>query len=286
LTPARAENIFWATMMRRTLLVAGAVLLGLVPARLHAQAPVPPGLPQYVLLGLEGVTVRAKVRVSAGAVGTVNGSMQLGRSVQVTNAVAAPMVRLGRATRTGRLFCHFVTGPPLLPVCNSFTDPLVDPALLTPVAVEPGEADLGVPPRTGTSPVAAGSFGDVRVGAGSVLQLAGGDYSMRSLRIGPRARVLCNSACRIGVLEVVRLRRGAELGAGVRASANLARIDIALADATRPAFVARARATLSGTVFAPGGNVVLGPLGDYRGAVVGRTIVVGPRVTLRGDSAL
>ncbi len=273
--------------MRRVLLIAaGAALAGLTPARLYAQTAVPPGLSQYVLLGLEGVTLRAGAQVIAGAIGTVNGAARLGRSVRVTNAVAGPMVRLGRATRTGRLFCHFVTGPALLPVCNAFTDPLVDPALLPPVTVAPGLADLGVPPRTGTSPVPEGSFRDVRVGAGSVLQLSGGSYSMRSLRIGRRARVVCNSACRIGVLESVRLRRGAELGASVRASANLVRIDIAAAELSRPAFVARTRATLSATIFAPDGDVVLGPLGDFRGAVVGHTIVVGPRATLRGDSAL
>jgi hypothetical protein len=286
LTPEPRQNIFYATTMRTLLLlVAGAALAGLAPARLHAQTA-PPGLPQYVLLGLEGVTVRAGARVTAGAVGTLNGFVRLGRSARVTNAVAGPMVRLGRATRTGRLFCHFVTGPPLPPVCNAFTDPLVDPALLPPVTVEPGEADLGVPPRTGTSPVPAGSFRDVRIGAGGVLQLAGGSYSMRSLRIAPRARLVCNSACRIGVRELVRLRRGAELGAAVRASANTVRIDIAATELSRPAFVARARATLSATVFAPDGDVVLGPRGDYRGAVIGRTIRVGPGATLRGDSAL
>ena len=262
-----------------------AALAALAPARLHAQTT-PPGLPQYVLLGLEGVTVRAGVRVTAGAIGTVNGTTRLGRSVQTTNAVAGPMVRLGRVARTGRLFCHFVVGPPVLPVCNAFTDPLVDPALLPPVSVAPGSSDLAVPARTGTSPVAAADFQDVRIGAGGVLQLAGGSYNMRSLRIGPRARVVCNSDCRIGVLETVRLRRGATLGASVRAAANGARIDIAPSVGTRPAFVARARATLSATIFAPDGDVVLGPFGDYRGAVVGRTIVVGRGARLRGDSAL
>ena len=72
----------------------------------------------------------------------------------------------------------------------------------------------------------------------------------------------------------------------VRAAANGARIDIAPSVGTGPAFVARARATLSATVFAPDGDVVLGPFGDYRGAVVGRTIVVGRGARLRGDSAL
>ena len=53
-----------------------------------------------------------------------------------------------------------------------------------------------------------------------------------------------------------------------------------------PVFVARARANVSATVFAPGGDVVLGPRGSYRGAVLGRTVVVGPAATVRVDSAL
>lgn len=237
------------------------------------------------MLALAGVTIARESRVLSGAVGSVEGTVRLGREARVTNVVAGPTVRLGRDSRTGRLFCHLVSGPPALPLCNAFTDPLLDPALLMPVPVVPGTVDLRLAPRTGTAPVPAGSFGDVRIGAGSVLQLSGGAYAARSLRIGRGARLVCATDCRIGVLGPVRLRRGAELGATSPMRANTVRVDIA-ASGPVAAFVARPRASVSATIFAPAGDIVLGPLGDYRGAFIGRTATVRPRATVRGDSAL
>jgi hypothetical protein len=178
-----------------------------------------------------------------------------------------------------------VTGPSPLPSCLSFTDPLIDPALLAPVTVAPGTADMRVPAHSGTAPVPAGSFRDVRVGAGAVLQLYGGAYAFNSLRIGRQARVECTTDCRIGVLGPVRLRGGAVLGASAPARANTARIDVA-ATGPEPAFVARPHANVSATIFAPGGAVVLGGLGAHRGAFIGRTVIVGPEATVRADSAL
>jgi hypothetical protein len=62
-------------------------------------------------------------------------------------------------------------------------------------------------------------------------------------------------------------------------------VDIAAAGPSA-AFVARPRANVSATIFAPAGRIALGPLGNYRGAFIGRTEVVGPSATVRGDSAL
>ena len=250
-----------------------------------AQLLPPPDLSDYAILGLDNVTVRRESRVLSGAVGAVGGTVRLGREARVSNVLAGPTVLLGPSTRTGTLFCHIVGGPPTLPVCNAFIDPLVDPALLMPVPVEPGTDDLRLPPHRGTAPVLAGSFADIRVGRGSVLQLYGGTYTARSLRLGPKARVICTTDCRIGVLEKVRLRPGAELGASVPIRANTVRIDVAWAGPL-PAFVARPGSNVAATIFAPAGDIVLGPLGSYRGAFIGRNVLIGPQATVRGDSAL
>jgi hypothetical protein len=251
----------------------------------HAQVPAPPALADYAVLGVDGVTIRHDSRVLSGAVGAVNGMVRLGRGARVSNAVAGPMVRLRSKTRTGRLFCHLVSGPPVLPSCNAFTDPLVDPALLAPVPVVPGTEDLFIAAHTGTAPIPPGSFRDVRVGAGSVLQLAGGTYTARSLRIGRRARVTCAAACRISVLASIRLRSGATLGAASAQQAGSARVDITGGE-PGPVFLAGPRANVSATIFAPAGDVALGRLGAYRGAFVGRTVTVAPEATVRGNSAL
>jgi hypothetical protein len=123
------------------------------------------------------------------------------------------------------------------------------------------------------------------VGKGALLQLAGGIYAARSIRVAPTGRLVCADACRIGVLERVVLAPRAELGAGAPLRANQVRLDIA-ASGVGQAFHAGARAAVAATIFAPSGKLVLGARGTYRGAYVGRTVVVGPAATVRADSAL
>lgn len=260
-----------------------AVLLAVGSAR--AQTPAPPGLAEYAVLGVAGVRIGRQSRVVSGAVGSVAGTVRLGAKARVSSVVAAPTVRLGLAAHAGTLFCHLVSGPPTLPTCDAFTDPLVEPALLAPVPVTPGSADLRIPAHTGTAPTPPGSFRDVRVGAGGLLQLYGGVYAARSLRIAPGGRVVCASDCRLEVEGRVRLGAGAELGSVAPTRADTARVDIA-ASGPAAAFLARQRANVNATIFAPAGDVIVGRLGSYRGALVGHTVVIGPRVTIRGDSAL
>jgi hypothetical protein len=123
------------------------------------------------------------------------------------------------------------------------------------------------------------------VGARGVLQLAGGDYSARSIRIGRGGRLLCVGACRLAVAEDVVLGRRAEIGAASRQRAGTARIDVAGRPGA-PAFATRARTRVSATVYAPDGAIALGGGGSYRGAYVGRTVTIGPGASVRVDSAL
>jgi hypothetical protein len=164
------------------------------------------------------------------------------------------------------------------------TIPIVAPELLVPIAVEPGSSDLVVPPRMGSAPVAAGSFGAVVVGKGSLLQLAGGAYQVRSIRLARSARLVCLAECRVGVLESVRLGAAAQLGAAQGLSPTRVRFDVGTA-AVGVAFRAGPRAIVAATVFAPTGTVVLGPRGDYRGAFVGRSVTLRPRSRVRESSA-
>jgi len=124
------------------------------------------------------------------------------------------------------------------------------------------------------------------VRAGGVLQLAGGSYQMRSIRLARAARLVCIDDCRITVAENVRLARRAQLGAAQGLGARRARVDItsALADGT-PAFFTAPRAIVAATIFAPGGDVVLGAHGEYRGAYVGRSVWVRAGGIVREASA-
>jgi hypothetical protein len=282
--------------IRRPVLLA-AGLLGLAGA---AAAQSQPALHAYAVLGLESVRVGPGARVQPGAVGAMAGSVRLAASVAVPGSVVADSVRVARSTRVGRLFCRLVSGGTFgpgvvggptvggapVPGCRGLTTPIVDPALLAPVAVAPGSDDFLVPARTSSAPIPAGTFGAVTVGRGALLQLAGGSYQVRSIRLARAARLVCLDDCRIGVAEGVRLGRRAQLGAAqglLRASG--ARVDIAAATDDALAFRTGPNVIVAATIFAPAGDILLGPGGDYRGAFVGRAVTVRSRGRVREDSA-
>src|SRR5439155_1729565 len=162
-------------------------------------------------------------------VGTAGGTLVLRNHVRIGGTVAADMIRLDNDATASRFFCRFVVlshgggavgGPVVgggaLPGCRAFTPPLVDPTLLAPVAVVPGGTDVRVRPFSGTAPLPAASLRDVVVGRGALLQLVGGSYTARSIRIAPNGRLVCVDACRIGVLERIVLAPRA--GGGFRRS--------------------------------------------------------------------
>ena len=242
-----------------------------------------PGLQNYALLGLESVRVGPGARVQPGAVGATAGSVRLAAGVAVPGTVVADSIRLARGTRVGRLFCRIVTGGAILG-CHALGLPVIDPALLSPVAVTAGDTEMRIPARTGGSPVPAGAFGAVSVGRGSLLQLAGGEYQVRSIRLARGARLVCLAECRIGVAETVRLGARAQLGAVDGLPPARVRIDVA-ASSDDVVFRTGPGATVAGTIFAPGGAVVLAAGGDYRGAYVGRSVTVRARSRVREASA-
>lgn len=265
-------------------------VMALVAALLivSAEVPVaqqPPELSDYSVLGLESVRMRPAARAVSGAVGAVDGTVTMQHDARVAGAVVAGTVELARDTRIGRTFCGIVIGPPPLPACVAPPSPVVDPALLPPVAVTPGGTDLTVPTRTGIAPVPPAAFDEIVVGRGSVLTLSGGEYTARSIRLAAGAQLLCNEACHIGVAETVKLGPRAELGARGGLSPQSVRVDVAGGSAP-PAFRGKPRSAVTGTIYAPAGAVRLGKLGTYRGAFVGRDVIVGAGAQVRVGSAL
>lgn len=280
-------------MIRAVLLVA--LLVGL-PGAAAAQSQ--PALRAYAILGVNEVRVGANVRVQPGAVGATAGSVRLATAAQVPGTVVGDSVRVARRVRVGRLFCGLVSGAGFgpgvvggptvggspIPGCLKLTPPVVDPTLLVPVTVAPGTTDMVVGPRSSAAPLAPGAYGALRVGRGSLLQLDGGAYQVRSIRLAPTARLVCVDDCRIGVAENVRLGPKAQLGAVKGLMAERVRFDIA-AGTTGAAFRAGPHTVVAGTVFAPTGTVLLGPNGDYQGAFVGSTVVVRTRSQVHEQSA-
>jgi hypothetical protein len=272
--------------MSRVGLVRLAVAVFLAVSARPGVAQQPPQLGDYSVLALEDVLLKAGARLVSGAAGAVDGTVTLKRGARVAGTIVAGTLELARDSRVGRTFCGIVIGRPPLPACNLPPSPVVDPALLPPVSVVPGVNDLEVPSRTGIAPVGPGSFDEVIVGRGALLNLSGGDYTARSIRVAADGQLLCSEACRIGVAESIRLGPRAELGARGGLSPQNVRIDVAGSGSQPPAFRGKPRSSVTGTIYAPAGVVRLGRLGSYRGAFVGTEVIVGPEAQVRLGSAL
>ncbi len=274
-----------------SIVLAVGLLAGYSGPAAAQRTPVQPTLDAYALLGVDSVRLAPGVEVRPGAVGVMAGGVRLGGRAQVSGSVVADAVHVARRVDVGRLFCGLVSGPGFspaggstVPSCLQMTKPIADAALLAPVAVVPGTADVRVRRRSGSAPLAPGAYGAIVVGPGSVLPLSGGTYQVRSIRVAARAQLVCRDDCRIGILENVRLGRRARLGAERGPDADGVRLDIA-ASAGGVAFRAGPGVTVFATVFSPSGAVVLGQGGEYRGAYIGRSVTVRPRARVNEDSA-
>ena len=262
------------------LLVASAMIVG-VSAPAAAQTPAPAS---YAILGLDDATLRANVHVEGGDVGANRGEVTLGPGSQVDGKVLAETIRVRGRARAGSLICQLLVGTRRLD-CETLATPVVDLASLEIIQVLPGAADVIVPANANAAPLAPGSYGDVRVGRRGRLLLGGGVYSVRSITIGPRGRILCTGACRISVQENVRLKAHAVIGAVAPLDATGVRVDIE-GSGRGKTFTSGARAEVDATIYAPDGDVVLGKNGRYTGAFVGSTVRVGAGSRVTAASAL
>ena len=251
-------------------IVVGLLLLTVTATRADDQ---PRALETFAILGLEDVRLHAGAEVDTGNVGANRGTVRLGRHAAVSGTVLGDTIELAGNNRVGSLFCHFVQGP-LRFGCATLGDPVVDVSRLSFVQVLPGSGEVHVPARTTTAPLPAGAYGRVTVATRGRLLFAGGTYDLLGLDVRHHAQLLCVGRCRIRVRERATLRSRGVIAVAAPLDGSALRIDVE-SQGPRPAFVSGAHATLAGTVYAPGGDVVLGAHGRYDGAFVGRTVTVG-----------
>jgi hypothetical protein len=275
-------------MMGRWMLVV-TVVVGAGPA---AAADAPSNtLGDYAILGLKQVTLRGRVNVISGDVGSnaPDGSVTLIDRAKVAASIAANEIHMGRGTSAGGLFCTLleqqaVKNAPA--TCVPTAPPLVDSVALPIVQVSPGTQDQRLAKRAVLEALPPGAYNRIKLATGAKLVLAGGDYAVRSIELRPRAQLLCAAACNISVEESVRIREGGELGPVAPLDATGVRVDVKGGGGPFAAFRAYKRSTVSANVYAPGGDVSLGMNGTYTGAFVGENVLVWPGATIEAASAL
>ena len=260
------------------------VVLGLVAAApIAAWSRAQPEVTGYAVLGLDAASIGPHARIETGNVGVNRGTAFLGRGARVAGSVAADIVRLARNVRLGGLSCRILEGRQTATGCGVLTSPLVDSDQLTLVQALAGGAEVSVPPRASTAPLAPGAYGALVVGRHGLLLLGPGNYDVRSITLAPHGNLLCTGRCRIRVQEGVLLKRGARLGPTAPATTPDVRVEIE-GSGPATAFRTQPRAQVMGTVYAPRGEVVLGGRGHYQGVFVAATVRVerGARVQAVG----
>jgi hypothetical protein len=261
---------------------SAAVVVLVGAARIGAQSAPRPGA--YVVLGLDGVTLAARVHVSGGDVGANRGSIAVGARARIDGTIAGDTIRIGRGARASDLLCRFVIGP-VRYTCSALSGAVVDLATLPLVQVAAGTADVRVPARARAAPLGPAAYGDARVGRAGELLLAGGTYAFRTITLGPGARLLCTAACRVEVQTAVVLAARARLGAAAPLDAHAVRVDIEAKDRTG-GFSAASRTTVDASIYTPQGRVRLGERGRYTGGFLGRSVNVGARARVTAASVL
>ncbi len=271
--------------MARVLRGVALVVLLLGPAaRLRAQSA-PSGSPfDYALFGLSQTRLGPGVEVFSGDVGANVGTVTIGAGARVGGNVAAFSIRLAQGARVARrLFCLFLDGATSTQCRAAVTVPLVAPAALPPVTAAPGRTAVRVAAGRIAGPLGPGAYGRVHLGGHAGLLLAGGTYALRALRLGRHAELVCATACRLAVLDPVRLGARAQLSPAPGLPDTALEIDVA-AGGSAPAFRTGPGATVTGIVYAPAGGLVLGGQGRYEGSFVGATVRVGADAQVLGAS--
>ena len=231
----------------------------------------------YAVFGLVDVSIAGGAAVGAGDVGVNLGGLTLGPRAHVAGVVAADEITAARKSRAGGFFCNAIDSRSGA-ACEPVTVPLVSSNALTIVQVLPGAISIDVGRDGPLAPLDPGDYGSVQVRSRAKLVLAGGDqaYNIRDLRIGPRGRLVCATACKIAVRDDVVLAGGVHLE-GTKGAA--VRVDVGGSGGN--AFRAGPRARVTAVVYAPSGAIVLSGGGRYTGAFVGHSVRVGPRATVR-----
>jgi hypothetical protein len=241
----------------------------------RTQMDVPDDPLAYGVFALESLRLGRGSDV-AGAVGVNEGEARLGRGTKVEGVVAAEVVALGRRASAGELVCTLVVGGKA--TCIPLVGPVVPQAALELVRVEAGPSDVVVPRRGRRVALPAGAYRRVRIGRGSSLSLAGGEYQLRSLVLARGAALVCTTSCRVRIMrKVVVGRRGTIAPVGEEPA--LLRLDVQ-GKRVRTAIRLGSRARFTGTLYGPGAGARLGRRVRVTGSLVARSVRTGARARI------
>ncbi len=213
-----------------------------------------PTLNQFVVLSRVGATFGQRCIVTGGDIGVAanNGgalnTLTGGNDARlgVGEVLLAPGVVLGARTATGEIGADQINAPPsaMTGPRSAFVPP---PAAPTPGAVNPGATAVNVNAGQ-TSTLNAGRYGVVTVSG--TLNLAGGSYDVRSVRLNPDARLVAQADATLRIASTLTLADRARVSTAPALGPRNLRLVVAGRDENDNSVTLGADARLGGLVVA------------------------------------
>jgi hypothetical protein len=272
----------------------------------------PSTLPQFVVLGVNRVWLKANVVVKSGDVGAITAyagavsddltdvndeSDDIGQQIGASTAEVMIGTRVKLLDESSRVVGDTVRMQPHASIYNLETNELVNlngTVLGTTTALELPHVDLPAMPsitagagaqtirRNVTATLAPGVYGRIKVERNATLVLTGGVYEFAALELDPEATLLYQAATELRIAGTMRSAQRARVVAGNGLSGSDLVIYVA---GTGTAVELGQHSVTHANIVAPNGTLWIRTRAQATGAFVGSTVVVSPHVTLTRDSA-
>lgn len=142
-----------------------------------------------------------------------------------------------------------------------------------------GGEDLQTGPKTGPHVLPAGDYGDVVYGSGNTVVLTGGKYTFKSLKFGAQTKVEIQAPILVEVENALTFQDGVEetLTGGTEATDVVYLVNgDAAAD---PSHGTGAKTVVYGTLCGPSSTITIGSGSYFEGAIYGKDVHLGAKVT-------
>ena len=163
--------------------------------------------------------------------------------------------------------------------------PVFEPSELPPFVAGSSNANDIVVPKNGTQILAFGTYGDIVVGKGATLILDG-LYQVRSILVNKKGEILFDGESEVTVVETLKTKSkatiGPQSGSGIEAKDII--FYVAGGNNGKAANIG-SKNTLSATIFAPNGDIIVGSKSVVIGALFGKTVELKSKVSVTRDSA-
>ena len=266
----------------------------------------PPASNDFSIFGLNSVNIRSRAKVISGNIGALDASpgpwlhsgaeVSIGVKAKASNGVQiyGDTVKVARRASVDDVYYNelqnngTIRGEEVTPL-----DLPVDVELPPYRNVTPGEENITVASKK-TIDLEPGHYGVVKIKPKGTLRLAGGTYHFKSLKLWPKASLLCITPTEIRIKE--RLYPSPMAYLGPSSDSTLSAKDVFVyvdgingkngtLRSNPKAAVIGVRNTIKANIFVPNGTLWIREGSDVTGSFIGKDVIIGVKAKVKLESA-